>query len=238
MPTRKPRLSQTERGTYFTAARQLREAGVEIKSLEDLSQSVRAIDIIVAGGLGSLASESSHARIHYAVWVRLVARAACTLLRCRMTTKWDAHIVLNSYGGASLCKLGPLDYTPAEVLNQRIEESLRFNHPGDMVEGVILATGIRPIPEGFGQGMRAPFELTFEDQFENEISVEGELALERTAKPKRAAARCGTGLYGAAAASRGVAVSEDLGGPQRPRAFSSYLDKIEGVPEHNASRKG
>jgi hypothetical protein len=102
MPTRKPRLSQAERGTYFTAARQLREAGVEIKSLEDLSQSVRAIDIIVAGGLGSLVSESSNGGVRYAVEVRLVARAACTLLRCRMTTKWDGDIVLNSYDGASL----------------------------------------------------------------------------------------------------------------------------------------
>ena len=105
-----------------------------------------------------------------------------------------------------------------------------------MVEGMILATGIRPIPQAFGQGMLVPFELTFEDQFENEISVEAELSVERTAKPKRAAVRCGTGLYGAAAASRRVVASEDLGDPQRQHAFSSYLDRIEGLPQHNARR--
>jgi hypothetical protein len=36
------------------------------------------------------------------------------------------------------------------------------------------------------------------------------------------------------AASRKFVVSEDLGGPQRQPAFSSYLDRIEGAPQHNA----
>jgi hypothetical protein len=154
-----------------------------------------------------------------------------------MTTRWDGHIVLNSYDeGALLCKLGRLDYEQADVLNSRIEYGLRFSHRGDMVEGFILATGIRPIPHAFRQGLLLPFELTFEDQFENEISVEAELSVDWTAKPKRSAVRCGTGLYGAAAASRRVVASEDLGNPQRPRAFSSYLDRIEGAPQHNARR--
>jgi hypothetical protein len=90
MPTRKPRLSQAERGKYFTAARQLREArvaGVESKILEDLLGRVPAINITVDRGLGSQVCESSYGGVHYAVWARLVARYACTLLRCRMTTK-------------------------------------------------------------------------------------------------------------------------------------------------------
>jgi hypothetical protein len=105
-----------------------------------------------------------------------------------------------------------------------------------MAEGMILATGIRPIPQAFRQGMLMPFELTFEDQSGNEIGVEAELSVDWTAKPKRAAAPCGTGLYGAAACSRRVVASEDLGGPQRQHAFSSYIDTIEGVPHHNARR--
>ena len=65
------------------------------------------MDISVAGGLGSLVSESSHGGVHYAVWVRLVARYACRLLGCRITTRWDDQIVLNSFDErASLCKLG------------------------------------------------------------------------------------------------------------------------------------
>jgi hypothetical protein len=145
--------------------------------------------------------------------------------------------VLNGFGDRALCKLGHLDYTQDEVLNQRIEESLLFSHPGDVVEGVILATGVWPIPQVFGRGMRVPFELTFEDQFENEINVESELCVEREAKPKRAAVRRGTGLYGPATASRGVAAREDLGGPHRQHGSSSYLHTIEGVPRHNVRRE-
>ena len=104
--------------------------------------------------------------------------------------------MLNNFGNRALCKLGHLDYTQAEVLNEQIEESLVFSHPGDVVEGMILATGIRPIPQVFGRGMRVPFKLTFEDQFENEINVEAELCVEREAKPKRVDVRRGTGLYG------------------------------------------
>jgi hypothetical protein len=236
MPIRKTRLTQAERGRYFNAARQLRQAGVEIKILEDWLVSARAIDVYLAtaGGLGSMVSQSSNGGVHYAVWVRLVARYACTLLDCRLTTRWDHNILLNSYDGRELCKLGRLDFPQAEVLNQRIEESLRFGHRGDMVEGVILATGITPIPQAFRQGMLVPFDLTFEDQFENEISVEGKLSVDRTATPKEAAVRCGTGLYGAAAASRRAMAGEGLSGPQRQHAVSSPLDRKEGAPQHNA----
>jgi hypothetical protein len=96
-----------------------------------------------------------------------------------MTTQWDRDIVPRSFDDrASLCKLGRLDYTQAEVLNQRIEDLLRFSHRGDIVEGLIMATGIWPIPQAFRQGMLVPFELAFEDQFENEISVAAELSVD------------------------------------------------------------
>jgi hypothetical protein len=233
----KPRLSLAERGRYLADARQLREAGVELRIPEDLLESGRAVDIVPVGGLASMVSESSNGGVHYAVWVRLVARYACALLHCRMNTKWDGDIVLNSYDDqAALCALGHLDYTQEEVLNQRIEKSLRFSHRGDMAEGFILATGVRPIPHAFRQGMLMPIELTFEDQFENEVWIEAELSVNWTAKPKRAAVRCGTGLYGAASSSRRVAVSGDLSGPQRQHAFSSYLDRMQGAPQHDARR--
>ena len=105
-----------------------------------------------------------------------------------------------------------------------------------MVEGFILATGVRPIPQAFRHGLLLPLELAFADQFDNEISVEAELSVDWTAKPKRSAVRCGTGLYGAAAASRRSVASEDLANPQRQHAFYRNLDKIEGAPQHNARR--
>ena len=55
MPSKKKRLTQAERRTYFNAARELSQAGVEIKVLEELLVSARAIDVYLASpvGLGS-----------------------------------------------------------------------------------------------------------------------------------------------------------------------------------------
>ena len=156
MPTRRHRLSQADRDRYLSDATQLRRAGVELKMPEDLSVSGRVIDIMVGRDLGSLVSQS-YGRVHYAVWVRMVALRACMLVRWRITTKWDNEIEPNSYGGRSpLCKLGRLDYTETEVLNSRIEESLRFSHPGDMIEGFLLATGINRFPRHIVKGCSCP----------------------------------------------------------------------------------
>ncbi len=233
MPTPRHRISQADRDRYLSDATKLRRAGVELKIPEDLSVSGRVIDIMVGKDLGSLVSQS-RGRVHYAVWVRMVALRACMLVRWRITTKWDDQIEPNSYGGRSpLCKLGPLDYTETEVLNSRVEESLRFGHPGDMIEGVLLATGIRPIPKAYRQGMLMPFELTFADQFEDEISVEGLLSVCYTANPERSGLPCGTSLYGRAGCSRRMVASEDLGDLQRLHSFPSGLDSIERTPQHN-----
>ena len=53
-----------------------------------------------------------------------------------------------------------------------------------MVEGVILATGLKPIPKEYAQGMTVPFQLTVCDQFRNEISVESKLSVDRSTAPR------------------------------------------------------
>jgi hypothetical protein len=229
-------LTQAECGTYFNAARELRQGGVEIKVVEESLVSARAIEVYLAspGGLGSMVSQSSNGGVHYVVWLRMVARRAGSLLDCRLTTRWDDDIVPNSFDDRAACRLGEVDYLQADVLNQRIEESLRFFHRGDIVEGVILATGIRPIPQAFGQGMLMPFELTFEDEFENQTIVAGDLSVDRTARSKELPARCGTGLYGDSAASRRA--REGSRATQQQDAFSSHLDRREDAQQHNARR--
>jgi hypothetical protein len=238
MPIRKTRLTHAERRKYFNAARKLREAGVETEIGENLLFSPRPIDVYLAtaGGLGSVVSQSSNGAVHYAIWLRLVARHACRLLGFQLTTRWDHDILINSYADRALCKLGRLDFPQADVLNQRIEESLQFHHRGEMVEGVILATGIWPIPQAFGQGMRMPFELRFEDQFENEIVGAGDLSVDRTARSKELGARCGTGLYGPSAASRRPTAGEGVGAARQQRAFSRHPGGKEKEPRHNARR--
>ena len=174
--------------------------------------------------------QSSNGGVRYAVWVRMVARHVGSLLDCQLTTRWDHDISLNSFDDRLVCKLGEEEYSQADVLNQRIEESLRF-HRGDIVEGVILATGIRPIPRAFRQGMLMPFELTLEDEFENQTIVTGDLSVDRTARSTELPARCGTGLYGDSAASRRA--RESLR-PTQQHAFSSHLHRREDAQQHNA----
>ena len=58
-------------------------------------------------------------------------------------------------------------------------DSLHFDS-GKMVEGVILFSGLKPIPETYGHGQSVPFTLDLMDQDENEIRRDGKLFVDRT----------------------------------------------------------
>ena len=75
----------------------------------------------------------------------------------------------------------------SEVLNDRFP--LKFHRRGHLIEGVILATGLKPIPKEYVQGMTVPFQLTVCDQFRNEISVESKLSVDRSTTPRPKLAR-------------------------------------------------
>jgi len=53
-----------------------------------------------------------------------------------------------------------------------------------LIEGMILATGLKPIPKEYVQGMTVPFQLTVCDQFGNEISLESKLSVDRSTTPR------------------------------------------------------
>ena len=63
--------------------------------------------------------------------------------------------------GSPICELGSLEYPRSQVLNDRIENSLRFHYRGQMIEGMILASGLKRIPEAYRTGAIAPFQITF-----------------------------------------------------------------------------
>jgi len=66
---------------------------------------------------------------------------------------------------------------------------------GQMIEGVILATGANPIPEKCHHGLIVPIALTFLDQNQNEIRENAELFVDRLYKPKRKSMPRRSGLY-------------------------------------------
>jgi hypothetical protein len=93
-----------------------------------------------------------------------------------------------------MCRFGHLQYPRRQVLNPRIANSMRFA-PGQMIEGVILATGANPIPETYRHGLVVPIQLTFLDQNRIDIQKNAELFVDRLSKPKRKLVSRKTGLY-------------------------------------------
>ena len=96
----------------------------------------------------------------------------------------DRQIVLESFDlGGPVCELGQCSYRKSEVLNDRFP--LRFKQRGSMVEAVILATGLKPIPARYLHGMTVLFTLTFWDQFAIPIGVEDGLSVDRSTTPRQ-----------------------------------------------------
>ena len=150
----------------------------------------------MAGGCATFAFDLTAGRAAYVISVRLVGRTLGALLDCRLTTSWDDHIVLTSFddGGDSMCRLGLVEYPRDQVLNLRMQNSLRFQR-GQMIEGVILATGVNPIPEAYRHGQIVPITLTVLDENENQIRETADLFVDRLWKPKPKSARRTTGLF-------------------------------------------
>jgi hypothetical protein len=162
----------------------MRAAGIDVNSSDDSLECAPAFDITVVGGLASLIFNLPSGLAGYAIWLRLVARGSGLILleQCEMATEFDDQIELECFDvGGPICQLGQCSHPEGEVLNDRFP--LRF-HRGDLIEGVILATGLKPIPQEYVHGMMVPFKLTFWDQFRNEISVESKLSVERSTTPR------------------------------------------------------
>lgn len=216
--------------------RQLHASGIEIP--DGLLENSRALDITVARGPASWVFDSSRGTF-YAISVRLVAEQPCTLLGCRMRTDWDEHIVLRSFDEERhVCRLGPLSFAREEVLNQRIENGLRFDHRGDWFEGMILANGLRPIPEKYLDGASVPFRLIFEDVFGEEIREAANLLVTRM-HGERLPEQRGTGLYGPnrSAESRRLAAPGNLHRAKPRPTVPEYGDDALGILKYIEGRE-
>lgn len=185
MPILKARLSRSEEAEDRRCLREMRAEGIDVNSPDDSPEYVPALDITVVGDLASLIFNLPSGLAGYAICLRLVARKSGLILpeQCEITTKFDDQIVLECFDLGGLdCRLGQCRHHKSEVLNDRFP--LIFHRRGQMVEGVILATGLRPIPKEYAQGMTVPFQLTVCDQFRNEISVESNLSVDHSTAPR------------------------------------------------------
>ncbi|MGC2183852.1 MAG: hypothetical protein WA637_11260 [Terriglobales bacterium] len=211
-------------------------AGVKIQIREEWRESARALDktldIAVGGGLATFVFDMMAGCAGYVISVRLVGQALGTVLDCRLTTSWDDEIVLASFNdeGDSMCRLGLLQYPRDQVLNLRIQNSLRFQR-GQMIEGVILATGVNPIPEAYRHGLIVPITLALLDQNENQVRETADLFVDRLSKPKNKFVPRKTGLFdrGRIVPTREPVTSqEDSSVPQVPEIMRGKKDPAFG----------
>lgn len=197
MPTRRPRLSRKDEAAYRLCLQEMQAEGIDVDIPDQVPEHVPPLNISVIGGLATLIFNLPSGLAGYVIKLRLVARKSGLILpdECRITTKFDDQIVLETFDQRlPLSKLGQCEYPTAEVLNDRFP--LKFHHRDRMIEGVILATGLEPIPKEYVQGMRMSFKVAFEDQFGNEISAEGELSVDRSTKPRPRLVRPTSSLFG------------------------------------------
>lgn len=196
MPILRPRPSRTEEREYSRCLREMRAEGIDVTSPDDSPEHVPALDITVVGGLASLIFNLPSGLAGYVISLRLVARKSGLILpeQCEITTQFDDQIVLECFDlGGPDCLLGQCWHQKSEVLNDRFP--LIFHRRGHMVEGVILATGLKPIPKEYLQGTMVPLHVTVWDQFGNEISVESKLSADRSTTPRPRLARLMSSLF-------------------------------------------
>lgn len=200
MPITKSRLDKRDQKKYLACLQELRSKGCDVEIPDEWLEHSRALDITVICDGSSTAIEGVKSGAHYAVRVRLVAnQPGVILVDSQLKTEWDNDIVLESFQrNGPLYKLGHMKYPAGEVLNDRIEDALRLIHHGPMVEGVILFSGLRPIPEQYRLGMSAPFKLAFWDQFGAQMEMESKFCVVRETKRQFAEATPGGGLHGTA----------------------------------------
>src|SRR5206468_7571455 len=71
-----------------------------------------------------------------------------------------------------------LEFSRDEVLNHRIEAGMSLRR-GTPVEGVLIGTGLAPLPDIYRDRMPVNVGLTFFDQFDNEFAFKTDLRVDR-----------------------------------------------------------
>ncbi|MGB7587004.1 MAG: hypothetical protein WBM11_19365 [Terriglobales bacterium] len=185
-------LNQAERAENRRRAEQLRASGVEIESSDEWRENSRALEIVLAGPAENTVFETRDGGVVYAPLVHLVASEPVTLTGCDLLTGYDDQFVREPFDNDEpLCRLHGLEYRRCDLLNHRIENNLHLSR-GQMVEGLILMTGLQPVPPKYGP-LPVPFRLVFWDQFDNEYPVEGKVSVSRSAhRPRAGAGRVGS----------------------------------------------
>jgi hypothetical protein len=195
MPFKKRQLTRAEMQSDLVRAQRMRERGVNLQIPQEWSECEPLI-IRTGDDHKTLAFDGKNGSAAYAIWVQLVAREPITLLDCQISSQLDDQIVLASVlEDGQFYKYGPLEFPKRQVLNTRLENGLSLGR-GQVIEGTILASGLRPIPAAYRHGYHLPCTLVFYDQYGREISRPISVCADRTWKSRKVIPLSDGGLYG------------------------------------------
>jgi hypothetical protein len=195
MPIRKLRLSRADQAKYLDRLKKLRAEGLDFEIPEEWVENSRALDIVLAGPAENTVIETPSHGVVYAVRIRGVAqRSGSIVTEWDLCTDYDDQIVPESFNDReTVYRPGGQEYRRCDVLNQRIENGMRLSR-GQIVEGWLLATGLRRVPMEYGNTVS--LELVLRDQFGHEITAECKASVLRRTQSHRPGVRRGTGLDG------------------------------------------
>jgi len=156
---------------YVSALRKLAAEGIGVKVPDHWKANYTLCGLDVSIGPETTVCKLHNGIIGYRIHVRMVATHRIRLEECDIEVVWDSGIVPESFDDRkSVWYLGREGFSPGEVLNNRIESGLLL-HSGKSIEGLILATGLKPIPKDKRTGSHAEISLTLRDSLSREMHV-------------------------------------------------------------------
>ena len=191
MPIRKTRLTQDERNKYVNALKLLVSVGADIDDAQLTGPERGRLRISQCGPeLNHKVFNLYQVKSAIVVEVRLVATCAEIIITdCHFVLPWDLNHSLSLLGisDRSLCyrPAKGLEFDRDNVLNHRIMDGGLRLRRGELVEGLLIATGAAPLPEGYVHGMPVEVELLLADQFDEVHSAKVELRADHGIGGKR-----------------------------------------------------
>jgi hypothetical protein len=171
--------------------------GLQLNIPDEWLEHSRLLDVVIAPPSHNQVVERTSGGLNYEVWVRLCSLRRCRVEYAELTVPWDDQIALDSPDEKDLMRrFGPLRRPFQEVLNLRIENTLKFARPGEVVEGVILATGMSRLPDSYSTGQLVPFTLSLYDQYGDALVERGHALVQRAVSRALATEAASEDLFG------------------------------------------
>jgi hypothetical protein len=181
VPVNRSHLTRTEQDKHFAIAQRLHADGVAIEIPEEWQSQSQYLDTSISPDSTIYVLRTGMTL--YSVYARLQAQCSNLALDdFDILPTWDPGVFPCGTMKETYRFTRSLEYDPEDVLNHRIERSLRFRRAGDRVEGWLLGIGIRPVPEEYGPRKPAPFKLSFLDQLRRTYDASVVALVDRTAK--------------------------------------------------------